>query len=895
MVCRACSRDAPPHSRYCPACGLALDPLAGPAADSIATAFAERDRSPSSSSSAGRFVPGTVVGGRYRIVSLLGRGGMGEVYRADDLRVGQTVALKFLPDAVRHDEDRLRRLMDEVRIARQVAHGNVCRVYDVGETDGQPFLSMEYVDGEDLASLLRRIGRFPRDKAVQIAKQICAGLAAAHDLGIVHSDLKPSNVLIDGRGRARLADFGLARPAEGGGDGARAGTPAYMAPEQLVGEAVTAKTDLYALGLVLHELFTGKPAPRGGAGTEPTLRAAGAIPVDPSRLDPDLDPAVAQVILRCLQRDPARRPASALTVAAALPGGDPLAAALAAGETPDPELVAQAGDVDAIRPVVAWFALAAAAVALSSIVVLAGKSQLSQLVDLEKPPQVLAERAQEIVRGLGYADPPLDRATGLWYWEPYLAEIARTDSSRQRWDRLRGVTPSAVHFWYRQSPTYLVRWGISPRGNFWNPPNDQPGMIRMELDPRGNLHQFEAVPPGGGDAPTGRPWAPLFGAAGLDTSAFQRAEPLWIPPRFADARAAWTGTYPGTDVAIRVEAAVFQGRPTFFRVVQDWEHPPAPAAAARASPWVRFSQSTWVVVYVVILVAGGLLARRSLRLGRAHRRGATRLAVYLFVVQLLAWLVNAHHVPTQSELGILIGLIGRLMESLYFSSLVWVFYIALEPYLRRLWPRTQISWVRLLDGGLRDPLVGRDGLAGALTGMVLALLAYACQLVPGILGFRPPRPDDFLPAGSQMTALIPRYAFGLLFDSQRDVIFLTTAYILCLVVLRLLLRRQWLALAVWCTIGFVLEEEERGYVHALYFGLSAAVILLAFFRFGLLAATVALFVESVLETYPMTLKLSAWYAPSTLVAFGVVLGLTLYCLRIATAGRPMFRDPVLPE
>src|SRR5688572_19992090 len=195
----------------------------------------------------GRFPPGTLLGGRYRIVGRLGRGGMGEVFRADDLKLGQPVALKFLPPDVDRDPARLTQLHTEVRMARQVSHPNVCRVYDIDEVEGHTFLSMEYVDGEDLASLLRRIGRFPEDRALAIARQICAGLAAAHERNVVHRDLKPANVMIDGAGRVRITDFGLAGIS---GEALRAGTPAYMAPEQLSGGEVTPRSDLYALGLV---------------------------------------------------------------------------------------------------------------------------------------------------------------------------------------------------------------------------------------------------------------------------------------------------------------------------------------------------------------------------------------------------------------------------------------------------------------------------------------------------------------------------------------------------------------------------------------------------------------------------------------------------------------------
>ena len=202
-----------------------------------------------------------MLAGRYRIVGLLGRGGMGEVYRAEDLKLGQAVALKFLPKEVTHRADRLARFHQEVRLARQVSHPNVCRVHDIGETGGQHFLSMEYIDGEDLASLLRRIGRLPSDKALELARQLCAGLAAAHDRKVLHRDLKPANVLIDGRGRAHLADFGLANLTDQRRDAPEiAGTPGYMAPEQQEGREVTTRTDVYALGLVLYEMFTGKRA-----------------------------------------------------------------------------------------------------------------------------------------------------------------------------------------------------------------------------------------------------------------------------------------------------------------------------------------------------------------------------------------------------------------------------------------------------------------------------------------------------------------------------------------------------------------------------------------------------------------------------------------------------------
>src|SRR5438034_1024245 len=188
---------------------------------------------------------------------------MGEVYRADDLILDHPVALKFLPEHEPNAADardaaaRLAQFHNELRLARQVSHKNVCRLYDLGEADGRRFLTMEYVDGEDLASLVRRIGRLPADKALDIARQLCAGLAAAHERGVLHRDLKPANIMLDGDGHVRITDFGLAVTA-GDSTAEHAGTPQYMAPEQLQGQPASVRSDLYALGLVLYEIFAGK-------------------------------------------------------------------------------------------------------------------------------------------------------------------------------------------------------------------------------------------------------------------------------------------------------------------------------------------------------------------------------------------------------------------------------------------------------------------------------------------------------------------------------------------------------------------------------------------------------------------------------------------------------------
>lgn len=261
-ACPSCAAEQNDESKFCSECGAALRP------ELAATVTEGTGDSPvdgstysalSGSSLHGRFLPGTKVADRYRIVSLVGKGGMGEVYRADDLKLGHTVALKFLPRELAEDAQRLEYFHSEVRLTRQISHPNVCRVYDIGEINGLHYLSMEYIDGEDLKVLLRRIGRLPHDKGVEIAQQLCAGLAAAHDKGVLHRDLKPANIMIDGRGQVRITDFGLAKLADDGAEGEIAGTPDYMAPEQLLRGQATIQSDLFALGLILFELFHGEP------------------------------------------------------------------------------------------------------------------------------------------------------------------------------------------------------------------------------------------------------------------------------------------------------------------------------------------------------------------------------------------------------------------------------------------------------------------------------------------------------------------------------------------------------------------------------------------------------------------------------------------------------------
>ena len=644
-TCPACSSPASEDQRFCAQCGTGLGLEESPTGTAPRPLVPRPDSpSPPRGSSTPRwtrasdplarpgerFAPGTVLGGRYRIVGLLGRGGMGEVYRADDLKLEQPVALKFLPRALEGDPERLERLYGEVRMARQVSHPAVCRVWDVGEAEGQHFLSMEFVDGENLASLLRRIGRLPQDKALDIARQVAAGLAAAHEKGVLHRDLKPANVMLDGQGKVRLTDFGLAGLAEAlSGDDVRSGTPSYMSPEQLQGREVTARSDIYALGLLIYELVTGRRAFEGKGLAELARKHRDERPADPSALVPDLDPAVERTILACLEKDPKRRPPSALVVSAMLSGRDPLAAAIAAGETPSPELVAAAGETEGLSPRAAWACLLVVVLGALLLPATQGRRLLLARIPVEKSPEALEDRARDLLARLVPGALAVDSEVGFSQDGDYLLWAQAQDRSAGRWASLGTGDPPVLSFWYRQSPRPLAPSSL-PGVVGWNdPPARVADMAGAAYDLQGRLQSFYAVPPQREreSGPSPEPdWAPLFAEARLDLSQFRPVEPRWTPPHHSDARAAWEGAWPRRpEITLRVEAAAYRGRPVWFETVNPWTRPereqPFPFTAGQ-----RGMQAFAAIVFATLVAAGGLLAYRNIRLGRGDRRGAFRLA-----------------------------------------------------------------------------------------------------------------------------------------------------------------------------------------------------------------------------------------------------------------------------
>ena len=843
-----------------------------------------------------QFVTGIAVADRYRIVALLGKGGMGEVYRAEDLKLTQTVALKFLPVAMAQDESARARFHQEVRLAREISHPNVCRVFDIGEFEGRLFLTMEYVDGEDLASLLRRIGRLPQGKGLEIARQMCAGLAAAHEHGVLHRDLKPGNIMLDGRGRARITDFGLAVFAENlDADELRAGTPAYMAPEQLSGTEVTTRSDIYSLGLVLYEILTGKKA--FDATTLPELLRLREknTPSSISTLVRDIDPLTERVILRCLEKDPARRPATALEVAAALPGGDPLAAALAAGETPSPEMVAAAGEKEGLRPAVAWMSLLLTIAGLGVIALLSNKVDLPNLVPLPYSSDVLAARARDVTRQLGYSATPVDTAYGFSASKEYLDYVKAHDQSKSRWENLSTSVPPVLMFWYRESPQFMVNTEfdltavIAPD----SPPNAISGMCQLFFDTKGNLRALLAVPPEfdpSTDAAAVPNWQQLFAAAGLDMSSFRPVSSQWTPLVTSDARAAWEGTWPGhRELPLRVEAAAYRGLPVYFALISSWTEP-SRMTAVNPSAVSTVQNATLFVTLFAILTFGIILAWRNLRLARADRRGAFRLALTVFLLSCTASILFAHHIPTLAEITILLTATGW---GLIAAATVWVLYIALEPQVRRRWPNSPISWSRVLSGQIKDAVVGRDLLIGVLTGVLWVIAQDSPLLAPAWMGRKPSVPNTRLDM-IQFTGL--RVTLGDILLNVMIFVFLALVFFFLFFLARLLLRREWVAgIAVIAIMTIPPMFGERSVLIAItsivVFGMALVILI----RFGLLALVVALVLTNVLQAYPITGHFTEWYAAPTTLVFALILALAAFGFYTSTVGKSLFGSVSLDD
>lgn len=881
--CIHCASPLSENAAYCSSCGQSTASESQLATiDSTEQQRPPLKRSPSaipggpsssfSVSDHGGFVPGTILANRFRIVSLVGRGGMGDVYRADDLELGQAVALKFLVKAAVRDPAALDRFRGEVRNARQITHPNVCRVYDIGEHEGRTFLSMEYVDGEDLSSLLRRIGRLPPAKANELAQQICAGLAAAHSRQILHRDLKPSNILVDGRGHAHITDFGLATRADED-TGEVAGTPAYMAPEQFQRDPATTRTDLYALGLVLYELYTGKRPFEGANFAECKQQHLQSIPPPPGETVSDLDSRIENTILRCLEKDPAKRPLSAASVSAALPGGNPLAAMIAAGETPLPEMVAASGEVGALSRTSALLLFAAMLLCIGATVYFARYAHLVNLFPVDKSPEYLTDRARDLASSLGDVPPPADYA--WWFTQSNDDDrmLSRTPAP-QRYREIASIYPSVLQFRYRQSPRPL-QTASHRRVRPLDPAPYYSGEISLALDTKGRLVFFSEIPAEKSDPPSGDPapdWGPFWQAASLSPERLTPISALWTPDVAADHSFAWKGEAQG--YSFEIHAASRRGKAVFFQLLRPDQSP-----ARMVEVWTpggnRFAVIVFGILGVATLLFSLYFAYRNLRSGRGDRRGALRFTLISYAVSFVFLILTSHHLyDVGYEWEWLQASIGRAAAV---PLTMAVFYLALEPYIRRTWPELLVSWTRILSGEFTDPLVGRDLFLGILLGAAQVSLWVSLVAAPFFLPIRGETPY-FEPATLEST---PAF-LGDTLQKFNDSLTNSIGALSVMFLMGKLTKRKWIAATTAGLFWTVLNVSGYNYSLEIPVALvSGAIASYTIGRLGLLAAFSMFASIFVLWSTPFSFDFSRWYADRGVFVLLVVVGLAVYGMRVA--------------
>ncbi|MGB2753321.1 MAG: serine/threonine-protein kinase [Pyrinomonadaceae bacterium] len=835
---------------------------------------------------AGDFVAGTILASRYRIIGLVGKGGMGEVYKAEDIKLSQTVALKFLPNSYKEDSDALERFHAEVRNARQVSHVNVCRVFDIGEIDGRHFLSMEFVDGDDLSELLTRVGRFTSERAVEISRQLCVGLEAIHKAGILHRDLKPANIIIDKKGIARITDFGIAGvESEIVKDGIRAGTPAYMAPEQITGKEVSARSDVYALGLVIYEIFTGKQAFIADTFHEMLKMQQTETPTNPSQIVKGIDPLVESVIAQCLEKDPKDRPQTALHVAMALPGGNPMQIALDAGQTPSPEMVAASPKRGALRPAVALACVIGAVVMIGICLLASMKVGPQNRIPFTKSHEVLAERTSEIISKFGYTDEPVERRYRFYYDDTY-ERYVRENPSPENWEKISSGQPLIFAFGEEQSTRYfdVVMMG----SGFWTAlPQTTGGMKTISLDTRGRLVEFSAVSPQFNESPTTQTnadFTPAFSAAELDLSKFKETAPNWTPSVASDTRKAWEGSLPDhPEIPLRVEAAAFQGKIVYFQLIYPW-------TKADVSRFDSFTTRDWIAIFVFasvligILITAIFLARKNVKSGSGDRKGAFKTALVVLALTFSGWLLSMNHVP--AFFPELTRFSHSMRIALYWSAATWLFYLALEPIVRRNLPELIVSWNRLLAGDWRDPLVGRDVLLGTLSAVAAVTLLFLSRLAQRFFY------NDH-EAFINPDALIGlRSPVSIILSVSGGTIMGGFAFVCLLVILFLMFRRRLYAGIALFVVGATISGLffSQSLVDLPFMLVSMGIMCLVVSRLGLVAMIVMFTLQSWMLSTLFTLNFSAWYATPMFVTLALILLLLAYGFKVSIANRPIFGE-----
>jgi hypothetical protein len=529
------------------------------------------------------------------------------------------------------------------------------------------------------------------------------------------------------------------------------------------------------------------------------------------------------------------------------------------------------------------------------VALLADRVMLFRKVPLPEPPEVLTRRARQVLAQCGYADPPMDSAYHFRADGEVLRLIVRKDPSLGRWDDLAKVRPAALYFFYRQSPRSLAAHPVITEiqlGNLLlvtddNPPPTLPGMLGVHLDPSGLLIRLYAIPPLRSDAPPSpadMDWGRWFDpqTIGFDLNDLRPARPEWAPPCATDRQAAWIGALPDRpDRPVRVEVAAYRGRPVYFEVM------PADREAERPN---RFPVGFALPLALILLPGAIPLAIRNHHRGRGDMRGAVCLGAATLSIQIGAWVIGGHHSVSEEwgRLAVCLGVGGWL------ALVSGVGYLAIEPAIRRRWPWRITAWNRLLDGRLRDPMVGRDLLIGLAFGAAVLLVYRAERLAAAGAGVPPPPPLMGVGPGALQVPGPPSPPDVLLFSLVFP-IFVPMIYLMAFFLSFLVLRREgpaWGAVWLFYLAQFMLPLLGPSPTeNALTFfsqGLRVGLQVFALARFGLVAMAASLLCSTMLSLVPLTADLSAWYAYQGVIMALIVIGLAVYACFTATRGRWLF-------
>ena len=533
--------------------------------------------------------------------------------------------------------------------------------------------------------------------------------------------------------------------------------------------------------------------------------------------------------------------------------------------------------------------LAAALLGIAASVFIVVRNGAVDRLGLEQSPEVLSQKAREIIGHLGYEGRPVDSASGFFEDSDFSDYVEKNDKPHPQWNQILAARPSLMEFWYRQSPQYmaakefrdmLLTTGVVSEND---PAPILSGMINVRLDPKGRLTYFEAIPPQvvAASAPTTAfDWNVLFAAAGLDPSQYQSAAPSWNSLAASDARAAWTGKWPGSLRPMRIEAAAWQGKPVFFSLIGDWNHPnrmkPPEQSVGR-----KASEAILLFLLIAMSVGASLLARRHYRQGRGNRDGAFRLARLVFGLLMLLWLLRTHLTLSLETVALLVLSVST---ALFVSGMIWLLYLALEPYVRRYQPHSIISWSRLLTGHIRDPLVGRDILFGVVLGVVWILIFELRYLVMMRMGASPLLfTTDYL-SGT-------RQAFGVWLYQIPVSVLGTLQFVVVLLGLKTVLKKDWLAGAAFVALFVTVKALSSSYpavelpAQILVYSIAALVVL----RFGLVPLACGIFTTDMLVNVPFGADLSAWYMSTSIFALLSVAALAAWAFYTSLGDEPLWK------